>query len=126
METSPETGERGGIQMSLRIAFIGYNEELTRTFFREMSELNREQISFRNLQQGRIVLLDGTEILRVSPSARFVSVNFDQVIIADDRRRHCEIKNSAILTILAHRMVPSPVPPEFKWQYYDLDAEVGA
>ena len=110
--------------MSLRIAFVGYNEELTRNFFREMAELNREQIGIRNLQQGRIVLLDGTEILRVSPAVRYVSVPFDQVIIADDRRKRCEIENRALFARLALNMAGSPVPPRFRWQYYDLDAEV--
>ena len=110
--------------MSLRIAFVGYNEDQTRSYFREMAELNSEQIGICDLSQGRIVLRDGTEILRISPNVRFVSLNFDQVIIADDNRKHCEIKNCTILTIIAARMTWSPVPPEFRWQYYDLDAEV--
>lgn len=112
--------------MSLRIAFIGYNEELTRNYFRQMSELNREQIIMCSLLQGRIMLIDGTEILRVSPNVRFVNGCFDQVIIADDRRRNCEIKNRVVLSTIASGMSFSPVPPEFRWQYYDLDAEVGA
>ena len=110
--------------MSLRIAFVGYNEDQTRSYFREMAELNRDQIGICDLSQGRIVLRDGTEILRISPSVRFVSLNFDQVIVADDHRKHCETKNCAVLTIIATRMTWSLVPPEFRWQYYDLDAEV--
>ena len=111
--------------MSLRIAFVGYNEELTRNFFREMAELNREQIGICDFSQGRIVLTDGTEILRVSPAVRYVSVRFDQVIIADDGRKQCEIQNYALFARIAHNMSGSPVPPEFQWQHYDLDAEVG-
>lgn len=109
--------------MSLRIAFVGYNDELTRIFFREMAEINKEQIGICNLRQGRIVLTDGTEILRVSPAVRYVSVRFDQVIIADDRRKQCEIQNYALFARIAHNMSGSVVPPEFRWQYYDLDSK---
>lgn len=108
--------------MSLRIAFIGYDEKQTRTYFREMAELNWKQISMRNLRLGYIVLLDGTEIIRVSPAVRHVNAHFDQVIIADDRRKRCEIENRALFACLALNMSGSPVPPEFRWQHYDLDA----
>lgn len=111
--------------MSLRIAFVGYNEEQTGTYFREMAEQNWEQIGIRNLRLGHIVLLDGTEIIRVSPAVRYINVHFDQVIIADDHRKRCEIENRALFARLAMNMSGSQVPPEFRWQYYDLDAEVG-
>lgn len=109
--------------MKLRIAFMGYDEAQTCTYFRELAERNSEQIGFCNLAQGRIVLLDGSEILRVSPGIRFISARFDQIIIADDHRRHCEIKNHTALAIISQRLAFSPVPPEFQWQIYDLDAE---
>lgn len=110
--------------MRLRIAFVGYNEEQTRSHFREMAALNRKQINMHNLEYGRIVLRDGTEIIRVSPAVRYINVPFDQVIIADDHRKRCEIENRALFARLAMNMSGSQVPPEFRWQYYDLDAEV--
>lgn len=110
--------------MSLRIAFIGYNENLTRVYFREMAELNREQIGICDLSQGRIILKDGAEIIRISPDVRRINLPFDQVIIADDSRRNATVKNNSILFILAQRLLHSRVPPEYQWQYYDLDTEV--
>ena len=110
--------------MSLRIAFIGYDEKQTRTYFREMAELNREQVAFRDLSQGRIVLSDGTEIYRVSPATQFFNLYLDQVIIADDRRRRCQVARHRELASLSHSLIRSRVPPEFQWQHYDLDAEI--
>lgn len=111
-------------RMSLRIAFIGYDENQTCTYFRELAELNSERIGICDLSQGRIVLRDGTEILRISPNVRFVSLNFDQIIISDDSRNSAAVKNHSLLCILAQRLLRSSVPPEFRWQYYNLDAEV--
>ena len=112
--------------MSFRIAFVGYNEEQTRTYFREMAELNREQIAFYDLSSGRIVLLDGTEIYRVSPATQFFNLYIDQVIIADSRRGRCQVARHRELAALSYNLIRSKVPPEFHWQDYDLDAEVSA
>lgn len=112
--------------MSLRIAFVGYNEEQTRTYFREMVELNREQVAFCDLSQGRVVLLDGTEIHRVPPATQFFNLYLDQVIIADDRRQRCQVARYRELAALSYNLIRSRVPPEFQWQHYDLDAEVSA
>lgn len=112
--------------MSLRIAFIGYNEEQTRTYFREIAELNREQVAFLDLFQGRLVLIDGTEIYRVSPGARVFHLYIDQVIIADSRRGRCQVARHRELAALSYNLIRSRVPPEFQWQHYDLDAEVSA
>ena len=110
--------------MSLRIAFTGYNENQTRTYFREMAELNREQIGICDFSQGRIVLKDGTEIIRICPGVQLIYLPFAQVIIADDSRRNATVKIRNVLYILAQRLMHSRVPPEYQWQYYDLDTEV--
>lgn len=112
--------------MSLRIAFIGYDEKQTRTYFREFAELNREQIKLCDLRQGRIVLLDGSEIYRATADSRFFYMHLDQIIIADDRRRMCSFNRYVDMAALAHNLVRSRVPPEFQWQYYGLDAEAGS
>ena len=108
--------------MSLKIAFIGYDEKQTRTYFREFAELNREQIRLCDLRQGCIVLLDGSEIYRVTPGSRCYYMYLDQVIVADDRRRMCSINRRRDLAALSYNLMRSKVPPEFQWQYYDLDA----
>ena len=110
--------------MSLKIAFIGYDEKQTRTYFRELAELNRDQIKLCDLRQGRIVLLDGSEIYRVTPGSRCYYMYLDQVIVADDRRRMRFVNRGRDLAALAYNLVRSRVPPEFQWQHYDLDAEV--
>lgn len=112
--------------MNLKIAFIGYDEQQTRTYFREMAELNKDQIKSYDPGQGRIVLLDGTEIFRVTPGTRCFYIYLDQIIIADDHRRRCQVARFRELAALSYNLTRSRVPPELQWQHYDLDAEVRA
>lgn len=49
---------------------------------------------------------------------------FDQTIVADDRRRDIAMRRYPELVALERCMANSIVPVHFRWQFYDLDAEV--
>lgn len=109
--------------MALNIAFIGYDERQTRIYFEELAVVNADQVARFDRRQGRILLRDGTQITLVSPAPGFLPGHrFDQVIVADDRRRLVFIKRWPELAELERCTAQSPVPEEFRLLIYDLDA----
>lgn len=116
---------KGQEKIKLNIAFIGYDERLTRIYFEDLAVVNADQVLRFDRRKGQILLRDGTQITLVSPDPCFLqSRQFDQVIVADDRRLEIFFKRRPELKELARRMDRSPVPEEFRWLFYDLDAEV--
>lgn len=113
--------------MAYKIAFIGYNEALTNTYFVDLAAVNADQVARFDRRAGRIVLRDGTTITKVLPCPEFLrGKQFDQVIVADDRRRRAFFRRAPEIAELVRCMRHSEVPEEFRWCVYDLDAEVAA
>lgn len=112
------------IRLPLVIAFIGYNERLTRQFFEEFAWDNREQIASADYIRGRVKLHDGTQIVRIDAGkAGRDGYRFDQIIVADDRRRNAYSNRRLEIMCLEHQCACSLVPKEFRFQFYDVDEE---
>lgn len=106
----------------LVIAFIGYNEKQTNTYFREFAEVNADRVARFDQRAGRILLKDGTEITRVSSDPVFLKGRrFDQVIFADDCRFMGVYRRGPEVYALNMCCAGSVVPEEFRWQFYLLD-----
>jgi hypothetical protein len=109
----------------LKIAFIGYNAELTNTYFRQFAADNAAQVAKYSRVSGRATLNDGTEIFAI-PVPNPVALHgrrFDQVIIADDRRLQIVWARYAELRALDWYCQGSIIPEELRYQIYDIDAE---
>ncbi len=110
----------GGMRMVLEIAFIGYNREQTRRHFKELCCANREQATLIDLRRGVLVLNDGTVIRRIDEMLSSSSFRFDQIIIADDRRRNIfAARPNELVELEVHVM--SSVPEEFRRIFYNTD-----
>lgn len=108
--------------MPLVIAFVGYNERLTRLFFEEFAWDNREQIASADFIRGRVRLFDGTQIIRIDASRIGRDGHrYDQIIVADDRRRAVYVNRNAEIMWLIHQCACSSIPVEFRFQFYDVD-----
>ena len=112
--------------MELSIAFIGYNAEQTCIALDDFVRVNADQVAFYNRSRGIVKLRDGTTIYKILWFPEFLEGRrFDQVLVADDRRRHVYEARWLMLHELDRRMATSSrVPAEFRWLFYDLDAEV--
>lgn len=111
--------------MAYKIAFIGYNEEQTRRYLEDLAVVNADQVYRFDRRNGQVIMRDGTTITRVLPSPAFLKGRrFDQVIVADDRRLNVLERRYPEIMELGRCMVGSIVPEHFRWQLYDLDAEV--
>lgn len=111
--------------MAYKIAFIGYNEEQTRNALDDLVHHNADQIASYDRRRGVVKLQDGTTIYKILAIPGFLAGRyFDQAIVADDRRRLVYKARWLVLYELAGRMECSEVPKEFRWMFYDLDAEV--
>lgn len=111
--------------MALEIAFIGYNEAQTNTYFVDFAAVNADQVRRFDRRGGVIILKDGTRITKVTPAPGFLKGRrFDQVILADDRRMEILERRAPELWALLLCCERSDVPPDFWFQTYDLDAEV--
>lgn len=110
----------------LKIAFLGRNEQLTRVYFRDFAEANREQIRLCDFNQGRVVLNDGTEIYRASTAGHWMlGRRFDQVLIADDRRPGLfGTRFVDSLYELDRCCAASIIPEEFRAIWYNPDADM--
>ena len=119
--------ERRSQPRPLVIAFMGYNARTTRLAFAQFTADNKEQIErIRRAQRGELYFKDGTRIFEFPPSdvgRGLDGCEFDQLILADDRRR--SIYLDCFDEIAAFRSGPlarSCVPEEYQIQFYDLDA----
>ena len=111
--------------MGYKIAFIGYNEEQTRRYLEDLAIVNADQVYRFDRRNGRVDLKDGTTITAVKPVPEFlIGRRFDQVIVADDRRLEVLYRRAPELRELDRCMSRSIVPEHFRWQFYNLDAEV--
>ncbi len=109
----------------LVLAFVGFNREQTLAHFRQFALDNAEQIWAQDLHNGRIRLHDGTIILRVDceEQVRMYGLQFDQIILADDRRMMIWKERRHLLRLLSLAAdMRSEVPREFRFQIYDVDA----
>ena len=111
--------------MAYNIAFIGYNEEQTHRYLEDLAVVNADQLRIFNRRCGIVELMDGTIITAVKPVPEFLcGRRFDQVIVADDRRMNVLGRRAPEMRELDRCMAGSIVPEHFRWQLYDLDAEV--
>ena len=111
--------------MAYNIAFIGYNEAQTRTYLCDLARVNADQVRYFAPRNGLVILEDGTTITAVKPVPEFLrGRRFDQVIVADDRRMNVFGRRAPEMRELDRCMAGSRVPEDFRWQLYDLDAEV--
>jgi len=70
--------------MGLTIGFISHNAHQTYVKFRGFAEENRGLIEKFNSATGRILLKDGTEIIKISSWEQLMGWRLDQVILAVD------------------------------------------
>lgn len=107
----------------LVLAFIGYNERLTRQFFGEFAMDNSEQIRKADFVRGRIEFYDGTIIRRIDAgmAGRMDGWRFDQIIVADDYRMNARISRIDELQVLDCLCGRSEVPVDFRYLYYNVD-----
>lgn len=111
--------------MPLKIAFIGYNDRLTADYFRQFALDNHEAVLHFDGRRGRITLYDGTTIQAISrPMAFLDGVRYDQVILADDRRLLLLYTRREEMSWLRHVTSYTEIPEEFRFQVYDIDAEI--
>lgn len=111
--------------MAYKIAFIGYNEEQTRRYLEEFVMINNDQVRHFNRRDGIVYLMDNTTITAVKPIPEFLRARrFDQTIVADDRRLNVFDRRYPEFMELERCMAGSIVPEHFRWQLYNLDAEV--
>lgn len=108
--------------MAYKLAFIGYNEAQTRTYFEDFAAMNLEQVRRFDRRDGVITLHDGTTITRIPPIPEFLrGRRFDQTILADDRRMMILYHRAPELAALARCMDGSEVPEDYRFVIYDLD-----
>lgn len=111
--------------MPLKIAFLGYNTRLTDLYFRQLAEDNREQVKYFDGRRGVMVLHDGTQIKALRGPVKYLDgVRYDQVIIVDDRRLRIFEHRREELRYLRHVTRYTEIPEEFRFQIYDIDAEL--
>ena len=111
--------------MAYKIAFIGYNEEQTHRYLEDLAVRNADQVHRFDKRKGCVTLKDGTTITAVKPVPEFLhGRRFDQTIVADDRRLDIIGRRYPEIVALDRCMNGSEVPEHFRWQFYDLDAEV--
>lgn len=108
----------------LVLAFVGFNVEQTLAHFRQFALDNAEQVYRKDLQFGWIQFYDGTVFKRITSveQVRRDGVRFDQIILADDRRRMIWKERAELIRLLdIYGCRCSEVPPEFRFQIYDVD-----
>jgi hypothetical protein len=113
--------------LHLKIAFLGYSAEQTARYLQQLAVDNVEQVRRYEKHRNRVLLKDGTEIIGILPgffAQRPDGHRFDQVIIADDNRLEILRHRAYDLNVLDMYCRCSVVPNEYRYQYYDLDAEV--
>ena len=109
----------------LRIAFLAWDLKAADRYMEQLVADNADQVK-RYILRHTVILTDGTEICRVCTSdpVTLHGRRYDQVIIADDRRMEIMQRHRATLRALDWCCSGSIVPEEYRWQIYDLDAEV--
>lgn len=109
----------------LKIAFMGFNHEITRRALRQFAEDNREIVASAH-RPYRIYLKDGTSITAISPGdvrTRPDGYRYDQLILADDARELIRIEAAYEIDVLRNcALAYSCVPEEFQIQFYNMDA----
>lgn len=111
--------------MQLKLGFIGYNDRLTRLAFDKFAIDNQEAVLTYDRVRGYMVLRDGTTIQAITGGKVFRDVVcLDQVIVADDRRMEIMWRRYQEIAWLRHITACSEVPQEFRFQFYDMDAEM--
>ena len=107
----------------LVLAFIGWNEECTRRYFRLFANDNAEQIYHADHDRGVLRFYDGSVVRRISLSwvGRLDGYRFDQIILADDSRLMMKEYRCSELRELNYRCCCSNVPEEFRYIHYNID-----
>ncbi len=107
----------------LVLAFIGWDEESTRRYFRLFAQDNAEQIYHADHDRGVLRFYDGSIVRRISPSwvRSLDGYRFDQIILADDSRLMVTGYRRAELRELNYRCCCSDVPEEFRYIHYNID-----
>lgn len=89
----------------------------------EGEEDNADQVDRYDRRQGHLKLTDGTEIINAYRIGKIHGRRYDQVILADDRRREIMEHHRKDIAELLRRCQSSIIPEEFHLQFYDIDAE---
>ena len=117
--------EKRGKAVQLKLGFIGYNDRLTRIAFDQFAIDNQEAVLTYDRVRGHMILRDGTTIQAITGGKAFWDgVRLDQVIVADDRRMEIMWRRYQEMACLRHVTACSEVPEEFRFQVYDMDAEM--
>ena len=104
------------------IAFLGFNNKLTRVGFREFIENNREQVLRAEKGALTAYLKDGTRIKGITNTnlSTLSGHKFDQLILSDDERWEIEwVRLHVICKIAEHTMDCSNIPKEFQILRYE-------
>ena len=119
------TAERINVEAMrpLVLAFIGWDEENTRRYFRLFAYDNAGQIYHADHNRGVLRFRDGSIVRRISPAwfGRLDGYRFDQIILADDSRMMLKGYHCALLRELIYRCCCSDVPEEFRFIHYNTD-----
>ena len=107
----------------LVLAFVGWDEECTRRYFRLFAHDNAGQIYHADHDRGVLRFRDGSIVRRVSPAwvGRLDGYRFDQIILAEDSRLMLKGYRCALLLELNYRCCCSDVPEEFRFIHYNID-----
>ena len=108
----------------LKIAFLAWSAVFAAETLHTLAIANADQVQSHERSRGRVILKDGTVIQTVYPGKCLEGLRFDQVIVADDHRLRLLHYRGALLNELADRCQGSKVPEDYRFQFYDLDAEV--
>lgn len=108
---------------SLRLAFIGWDAGKTATYLHQFAQDNHESVAAYDRHRHIVRLRDGTTVVGIL-SDRDVrdGSHYDQIIVADDRRKHIFYHRANLINALLCIRQKSLVPDIFAIQHYDLDA----
>ena len=106
-----------------KIVFLGWDAAQTDRYLSQMAEDNADQVDRYDRRQGLLKLKDGTEIINAYRIGKIHGRKYDQVILADDRRREIMEHNRKDIAELLRRCQSSIIPEEFHLQFYDIDEE---
>lgn len=112
----------------LEIAFMGYNDQITKIAFIQFERDNSEEIAEHGRTRREYLRLkDGTRITKITPGMIYFGADgyrFDQLILADDSRKEIYSARWREISLLVETaMYRSCVPERYKILFYDLDAK---
>ena len=105
------------MEMNLRIAVIAFNARLTDTAVRVLAD--QDAAVTKRKYSNASVMTDGTIYEAVTNREQLRGVEYDQLIICDDPRRHVYAERWDLIEAVKQRIKPtSCVPEELQVQEY--------